>query len=69
MRGRVKSLPKPFYIFSNDLAFYPGTELHVKARNAGLELSAAARICRYVAKWNCCHPPSISASVLDLVPA
>ena len=35
----IKDIPKPFFIFSNSLAFYPGTALHEKALRAGLETS------------------------------
>ena len=35
----IKSLPLPFYMFCNNLAFYPGTELHAKAVEQGLDIS------------------------------
>jgi hypothetical protein len=35
----IKSIPLPFYMFCNNLAFYPGTELHAKASSLGLDVS------------------------------
>ena len=35
----IKELPIPFFIFNNNLAFYPGTELYNQAVKAGLDVS------------------------------
>lgn len=39
----VRQLPPPFFIFSNNLAFYPGTRLHELALKAGLDTSRRNR--------------------------
>ncbi|MBU4376267.1 MAG: B12-binding domain-containing radical SAM protein [Candidatus Omnitrophica bacterium] len=35
----IKKFPAPFFIFSNNLAFYPGTKLRERAIEAGLNIS------------------------------
>ena len=35
----IRELPEPFYMFSNNLAFYPGTELSEQAIRAGIDIS------------------------------
>jgi radical SAM superfamily enzyme YgiQ (UPF0313 family) len=35
----IRELPVPFYMFSNNLAFYPGTELSDQAIRAGIDIS------------------------------
>ncbi|MFH0855118.1 MAG: radical SAM protein [Candidatus Omnitrophota bacterium] len=35
----IKRLPQPFFIFNNNLAFYPGTRLHEKALKLNLDIS------------------------------
>ncbi len=39
----VKKFPPPFFIFSNNLAFYPGTKLRERALEAGLDISGRDR--------------------------
>jgi len=34
----IKSLPTPFWIFNNNLAFYPGTDLYERAVRSGLDI-------------------------------
>jgi radical SAM superfamily enzyme YgiQ (UPF0313 family) len=35
----IRSLPPPFFIFNNNLAFYPGTTLHASAADLGIDVS------------------------------
>ncbi|HTZ11117.1 MAG TPA: radical SAM protein, partial [Candidatus Margulisiibacteriota bacterium] len=35
----IRKLPAPFYIFNNNLAFYPGTRLYERAVGEGLDIS------------------------------
>jgi hypothetical protein len=35
----IKQLPEPFFIYNNNLAFYPGTKLHEQALKHGLNIS------------------------------
>jgi biotin synthase-like enzyme len=39
----LKSLPPPYFIFNNNLAFYPGTELHKKAVAAGIDVTSRVK--------------------------
>lgn len=39
----IKKIPTPFFIFSNNLAFYPGTKIKERAVEAGLDISKRDR--------------------------
>lgn len=36
----IRKLPEPFFVFNNNLAFYPGTELYERALKNGLDVSS-----------------------------
>lgn len=36
----IRWLPDPFFVFNNNLAFYPGTKIYKRAFNAGIDVSS-----------------------------